>query len=62
MGFAPPIPPMTAYTFGTMSVGGTAKPEHFGQLLTASRTHTEPLPAEIVAEIHALQDEWMAPF
>ncbi len=51
-----------AHSFVPSTVGGTANPEHFRQLLNASRKHTEPLPAEIVAEIHALQTEWMAPF
>ncbi len=51
-----------AHPFVPSTVGGTANPEHFRQLLHASRTHTEPLPAEIVTETHALQDEWMAPF
>jgi hypothetical protein len=31
-------------------------------LLAASKAYTRPLPAEIVADIHALHHEWMAPF
>jgi aryl-alcohol dehydrogenase-like predicted oxidoreductase len=44
------------------TVGGTARAEHFRMLLAASKAYTRPLPAEIVADIHALHHEWMAPF